>query len=292
MEDNLFNIRKMPQSIISQTGALMVARLGTDTTSYMIVKDYIGYLSPQKVYKLAAIDVSKIQSKIYSDTYKGTEVTLIECDATNPKNMPVNAINRLAADQKFSPPIHARLHGRWKKHEKIAKNNANILGGCSIFTDTGKAELDVPVITATDEALAFYGAYLLTLGQTIQFESKQELPITVMEVGETYIDNYIMQEGFGGGEYIEFHNEPHFWMPTSSESKGFILLGRHIEGVYYLTAFKIPFGFGVYASPLVIHADSFVIGEYLVVYTVASEYSTVILENKENQPIKIHFYDA
>ena len=48
MEDNLFNIRKLPQHIISQTGNLMVARLGTDKTSYMIVKDYVGYLSPDK----------------------------------------------------------------------------------------------------------------------------------------------------------------------------------------------------------------------------------------------------
>ena len=208
MEDNLFNIRKLPQSIISQTGALMVARLGTDKTSYMIVKDYIGYLSPQKVYRLAAVDVSKIESKIYSDTYKGTEVTLVECDTTNPKNKPVNAINRLAADQKFTPPLHARLHGKWRKHQKVAKNNANILGGCGIFTDTETTELDVPVITATDETLAFYGAYLLKLGQTVQFESKQELPMKLVKLISTTtscrkvlvaesILNFIMNRIFG-----------------------------------------------------------------------------------------------
>ena len=293
MEDNLFNIRKLPQHIVNQTGALMVARLGTDKTSYMIVKDFIGSLSPGKVYKLAAIDISKIESKLYSDTYKGTDMTLVECDATDPKNKPVNAINRFSSDQKFTPPTHARLHGTWSKQQKIAKKTANILGGCGIFTDTEKAELDVPVITATDEALAFYGAYLVKSGQTVQFETKQDLPITIMEVGKTFVDDYLMAPGYGGGEYIEYHNEPHFWMHTSPTcDDGHILLGREIDGIYYLTGFRIPLECAIYASPGVIHADSFLLGELLVVYTVASEYSTVILENKKDQPIKIHFYNA
>jgi hypothetical protein len=292
MEDNLFNLRKLPATIIAQLGMLMVARLGTDKTSYMIVKDFIGFLSPEKVYKLSSIDISKIDDKLYSDAYKGSQITLVACDdATDPKNKPVNAINRLTSGQKFTPPIHASLHGVWQKQKKIAKNNANILGGCGSFIDAETTELDVPVIMATDEALAFYGAYLVEFGQTVQFESKQELPITLMEVGKTFVDNYLMLEGYGDGEYIEYHNEPHFWMHTSAtDDGGHILLGREIDGVYYLTGFKIPPKCGIYAAPYVIHADSFLLGELLVVYTVAAEYSTVILENKKNTPIKINFY--
>jgi len=286
MDDHLLNLRKLPFSITNKIGLLTVGREGLDPGSFMITKDFIGHISPGKLYKLVAIDAEMEEGTIHLPNY----ITLVECDQKVENPEPVNKVNRLNALPIPTPPAHGKLTGSWNQCLKYAKNNANILGGLGTFT-TAQEAIDVPVITATDEALAFYGAYLVKIGQTLIFESKQDLPLTIMAVGHSYIDNYIMQDGLGDGEYIEYHNEPHFWLPLLLQSKGYILLGRKIENEYFLTGFKIPLNCGIYASPYVVHSDAFLIGEFLVMYTVAEEYSTVLIENETHQAIKINFVD-
>ena len=108
-----------------------------------------------------------------------------------------------------------------------------------------------------------------------------------MEVGETYAKDYLIQEDYGHGAYLEYHDQPHFWLPVSLDCKGFIILGKETNGKFFLTGFRIPYGYAVYAPPYVIHADSYLIGEFLIVYMTASDYSTVILKQKENKLVPI-----
>jgi hypothetical protein len=44
-----------------------------------------------------------------------------------------------------------------------------------------------------------------------------------------------------------------------------------------MTAFKIPFGYGLYMPPNVIHCDSFLTGRFLIAYTNAKNFTTGIL---------------
>ena len=151
------------------------------------------------------------------------------------------------------------------------------------------SEIAVPIVKATAENLFFYNSMLLNTGDTIQFESSDYLPITIVNTGKSYVDKYLMVKGLGDGAYIEYHEQPHFWMPLNSNCSGHILLGRKLNNLYYFTAFTIPFGSAIYSSPYVLHADSFLTGRYLVVYSIAKDYSTVIMKNKFDKLIHLNF---
>ena len=64
-------------------------------------------------------------------------------------------------------------------------------------------------------------------------------------------------------------------------------MGKKLKDSYQLTAFKIPFGYAIYTGPNVIHADSFLIGDYSVVYSITENYSTVLIQNKEGKIIPV-----
>lgn len=68
-----------------------------------------------------------------------------------------------------------------------------------------------------------------------------------------------------------------------------MILAKRINQIeYHLTAFKIPFGSGVYLSPFVLHNDCCLIGKYLVIYTKSKEFSTANLFY-QNDLVKIKF---
>ncbi len=256
MQDNLSHLRGLPKSILKVLPKLIVNRKGTDANAVMQTKDIIAYINPHEPYELTQSGLAQ-----RTDVSKRVRVSTVKMSA------------------KQVPPKHVCIDGHWDKEEYIKETDANILGGLGTFTLKGKGQIEIPVLTADPFSLAFYGSRLIPIGDTVVFESEKVLPLTVMNTGETYINQYLMLADYGHGAYIEYHEQPHFWMPTSPDSRGFVILGREMNGKYFLTGFKIPFGYGLYTSGYVLHADSFLIGEYLVVYTLAADYSTVILKD-------------
>ena len=85
------------------------------------------------------------------------------------------------------------------------------------------------------------------------------------------------------GHYLEHHDLPHYHQPRDAGAGGYLVLGRPIgaarEGqvALELTAFAIPFGSAVLTPPGVVHNDSWLVGNYRVMYGLTEVYSTVRL---------------
>jgi len=162
-------------------------------------------------------------------------------------------------------------------------SKSNILGnsGYIIVED----DLHIPIITETD--LWYYNVKLYDIGDVISFD--ESYPLFEVEIGENYIDDYIMKKA--GGVYIEKHNKIHFYVPLNKFSRGYIILGNQTQDSIELSAFKIPFGKALYVNKNVIHNDCFLIGKYNVIYTNTTTYNTVLLVNKKKGPIKVTIGD-
>ena len=85
-----------------------------------------------------------------------------------------------------------------------------------------------------------------------------------------------------------WNTTPHFHMPLNKNADGYVILGRIINDICYLSAFNIPYNYAIYIKPNVIHCDAYLTGDYLVVYTKTEEYSTVLIKNNGcNVDVKI-----
>ncbi len=162
----------------------------------------------------------------------------------------------------------------------------NILGGNDSLLVENNA-LEIPVAETTPENLGYYGASLLKNGDLFVFECCKNLPVSEMHIGESYIAGYIMHPLAGGGVYLEHHNTPHFHLPKNIAAGGYLLLGKYRGDDYQVSAFKIPFGYGIYTAPHTLHNDSFLTGKYIVVYTVAENYATAILKTKQDEIVSV-----
>jgi len=183
-------------------------------------------------------------------------------------------------------PKYEKLYGDWNHNYKINQDNTNILGNSCIF-DSYFYSLKIPIEKATNKNLSYYGAKLVENYQDIEWSD--ELPVFEMEIGDKYLDDYILQENYGKGFYLEYHNTPHFHKPLRNDSRGHLILGKKVSQIeYHLTAFEIPYGYGIYTPPYTIHNDCCLIGKYLVIYTKTNKYSTANLYYKD-QLVNINF---
>ena len=158
-------------------------------------------------------------------------------------------------------------------------DNSNILGksGKLIVNDN----ITIPIINSDE--LWYYGVKLYNIGDIISFEL--DLPFFEVEVGENYVKEYIMKKA--GGVYLETHSRPHFHMPLSKESCGYIILGKKVPEGIDISAFRIPFGSALYMPNNIIHNDCFLIGKYNVIYSKTDDYKTMLLLNNEEKPVNI-----
>jgi hypothetical protein len=145
--------------------------------------------------------------------------------------------------------------------------------------------LHIPVFEARKDLVSFFNCQLLNIGEHVQFscdeQDKNCLPVIKLEVGSRYVDEILMHPDHGGGFFLEHHSPPHFHMPLTQDSAGFLILAKQHQqsNSYHIAGFKIPFGSAIYSPPHVIHSDAFLIGAYRVVYTTTKEFSTVVFRN-------------
>ena len=246
-------------------------RIGDDPQANMITRDIMGYFQAGKTYQL---------------TNKGTKNKLCiefnqidSIDAT----IPLQKVVQQATVATI--PEYASLSGAWLHDEVIAETEANILGGMGSLI-INHTKIEIPVVAASNDNLSYYNACLVAIGETVQFESNEDLPITLVHVGKNYVAQYLTQIQHGGGEYIEYHDQPHFWMPCTTDCSGHILLGKKENDHFHFTGFSIPFGYAVYMSPYTLHSDAYLIGDFIVVYTIATQFSTVLIKD-QNQKTKL-----
>ena len=241
---------------------IIVDRKGHDNDSHMKTIKIIGIIEPNKSYRIFSNGLYEtIPYKKQSDN---SSVPLII-----PQSVMID--NILA---------------RWHKETTDGNYDSNILGKNGTLV-LDEIELTIPKIETTSTNLAFYNARLFHINDVIKFDTSKKMPVTIMNIGENYVNSFLMNNEKGGGCYLEYHDTPHFHMPLNKNSKGYLILGRNIDFNCYLSAFEIPYGYAIYTSPYTIHCDAYLIGDYLVVYTMAENYSTVLLKTNINNPIKI-----
>ena len=103
-----------------------------------------------------------------------------------------------------SVPRYIQIKGDWNPDATKEIHQANLLGGTGTLT-ISESKIEIPGNQATPELLSFYGATLFKIGDIFQFETNAELPVTTMNIGETYVEHYLKLPNLGGGTYIEYH---------------------------------------------------------------------------------------
>lgn len=263
MIDPLKNIRNLSPSVLGNLGKLLVNRIGETGESSMLTRDILGVCFPKQTYRFS-------------------------------RALSLKPSKALVSDQNLVPkkPIHARIRGTWIPQEFQAQSPANILGGMGSLILHHHQAVHIPVIQPTAASLAFYHARLLSMGDLLRFETDQDLPLTQMSIGSDYVNFYLAKAQRGGGEYLETHDQPHFWAPQNKKCRGHILLGKQDGEQFYFTGFRIPLNQAIYLSPHALHSDAYLIGDYLVVYTVTDCYSTVIFKDEAHALKRLEFIEA
>ena len=238
---------------------IKVNRAGDNAQSFMITDDIIGTVEPGKRYQIALNG-------------------LVPTDADVSDNF-----NERIRGQ---APANVKFRGSWITTDDKNATDSNILGGLGTL-QIDQTELGVPGVKATAKGLSYYGAKLVKVGAVIEFETNAILPVTLMRVGCAYVDHYLKVEHKGGGAYIEYHDRPHLHLPTNESATGYMIIGHSLGDEYMLSAFEIPFGYGIYTPPNLLHVDAFLIGNFLVVYSVTDQFSTVIFRSRNQQLVDL-----
>ncbi len=255
---------ELPDDLRKTIDKLVVDRRGDDPQSYMRTEDIIGYVAPSARYR---IDTDSFCS--------------VSGDATPPA----------APFEADASPPYVRLRGSWNLNEDVDSSNANILGGWGTLA-LPQTDFVIPEAPSTAPALAFYGARIFEHGDIFSFETSQNLPVAIVNIGSAYLKGYLHVEGKGGGSFIEYHDTPHFHMPLDRSMSGHLLPGRSDGNNYLLSAFRIPYGNAIYTRPNTLHADPYLVGRYLVVYAVAKNYSTVVFRSQDGRAVNPHVGQA
>ncbi|WP_216613853.1 hypothetical protein [Vibrio mediterranei] len=262
-QDALQKVRNLPSDLLKDLPILLVDRKGDTENSFMRTEDFIGYAVPNQSYKITT-------------------------EGLKPALAPSNEGDQVTTEP--TTPKRAILNGEWDEKIDLTIPDANILGGNGSYTlPDGDSSLDIPIAEATAENISYYGCKLVKWGDVVSFESTGNLPVTITNIGETYAEDYLLKAEHGGGTYLEKHDRPHFHMPIDKFASGFLILGKEIDSVRELSAFQIPYGYGIVMAPWTIHSDAYLVGRYMVIYSATPEFSTVILRKKNRGLATINF---
>jgi len=173
-----------------------------------------------------------------------------------------------------------------EEKEEIVEQTNNILGNNDVFIiDKERIE----ILIGDNNKISFYGAQLLNEGDYFNLQNKQQMVLYEMEIGEKYVDSFLLQINYGDGFYIETHDLPHFHQPMNESSSGYIILGKlGNDGEFILNAFQIPFGQALFIPPNVYHSDAYLVGKYNVVYGKTDEYKTLLFKNLNREIINVY----
>lgn len=192
---------------------------------------------------------------------------------------------------RIEAPDFVEVRAVWDSTPAAPGEGNNILGdnGTLILPTT---TLEIPSVEAREDLLAYYGATLIRPGDTVRFPN-EEFPIWSMEVGERYVDEFLMTEQ-GGGFYLEYHTDrPHFHLLRKGGGHYILAKWNEEKTALQITGFRIPEGYAVYTRQGVIHCDAALTGEDLAVgYSTSNDCSTVLLRDSEGQYVNVVFDSA
>lgn len=224
--------------------------------------------SPGKNMKTLGLSIGVKNTETYQLTAAGIQLSRelfpidLEAKASNPRDVEV--------------PNFLEVKAIWDKSPDLSGAGNNILGENGVLF-LNEPEIQIPIVKATDPLLAYYGATLINPGDAICFPGSV-FPLFYMEIGQDYFRDFVHSEN-GGGVYLEYHNDqPHFHMPI--EGGGYYILARWKDETHlHITGFEIPDKHAVYTKKGAIHCDAGLTGQLIVGYTIAEDFSTVLLRS-------------
>jgi hypothetical protein len=258
-QNDLAPIRNLPNEIRRELATLMVDRRGGTDEAYMRTECLLGHVNPDTIYRVGMDGLTPDPGAALTEMPTGIA------------------------------PDFAVMDGRWEFDIDFKNDDANILGGNGRYVlPSHQNALEIPEVEPCPAHLAFYGCRLVKVGDTLSFDANAPLPVTITTVGKTYVADYLFREEHGGGEFLEIHDRPHFHMPLDEEAAGYILIGKTgSDGIRTVSAFRIPYGYGILTTSWAVHADSHLVGRYMVVYSVAKHFSTVIIRRSNGELARI-----
>ena len=176
---------------------ILVNRFGTTPNSFMKTISIINEIQPNLNYQILLSNLCLSENKIYEQKIQ---------------------------EEKIQIPKFLEIDNIWLKEEIINNNDNNILGNFGKFIT--ESNINIPINIETSENVKYYDATLYNLYDDISFDSKKILPLTEMVIGLDYVKNYIDIENLGGGQYLEYHNAPHFHFSVSPDNSGYYILGN------------------------------------------------------------------
>lgn len=240
---------------------LIIERIGNTSSAIMKTNQIISQIYPNRPYKF-----------LWSKMFEIEEL----CEG-NIRSMPKNIIK----------PDSIQIN-----YENVESNldnckNSNIFDKTSTFI-CDEQKIKIPIVNATNENMAYYNCLLVNFNDIFIFSSHRTRPYTLFEmfIGRDYVKNYIMQQNFGGGVYLEYHDNPHFHAPSNKSTGGFLTVGKKNSNRLEITGFRIPYGKGVYMPGGVYHNDCFLTGFWNVIYDDSNNYLTGILKTKSKEMVE------
>lgn len=242
---------------------IMINRIGKSKESFMVTNRIIQNIYPNTPYKVLIKNLLPLQET---------------------KSHVINSIN----NDIYTIPKYIDINCEWNNKRSIVNNNSNLLGNFGKVLINN--EINIPINTANKGNVSFYGAKLFNIFEILYFKSKDTLPLTEMIIGKDYVKNFIEQKEYGGGQYLEYHDNPHYHSPMQSDNKGYYILGKKINNnKIRISAFSIPYLTGIYTPGFVIHSDANLVGKWMVVYSKTNIYSTVLMRDNDDNCTKINF---
>lgn len=187
---------------------------------------------------------------------------------------------------------HVAVKAQWYSTQQALEKNIEVVHGGSANTFGGMGALlvpdgfRIPTVTATRENVRHYGLQLIE-NKEVFAVSSDEFQIVMMRYDYTkdYKKDFLMQKFGGGGIFVETHNFPHVHVPLSEECGGYIVIGKKVaDSEYNFTAFRIPYGYGLYTPSCTIHGDGTLVGEYAltVADSAMAAADTVLVYNNQS----------
>ncbi|AEV39134.1 hypothetical protein PSE_4632 [Pseudovibrio sp. FO-BEG1] len=182
------------------------------------------------------------------------------------------------------------IDGTWHDAHTI-----NIVAPGNVFGASGclscsEVLLEIPMVTelspAFEDVTRAFGIKVFGEGETVPVKF-DKCDLNVVEYKITPANHqYSLQEA--NGFFVERHEFPHIFMPSSDQDEIIITVGKQVaENQFAMANIKVPEGKAIMLPGDTIHTDSLSRGNIVIMLTECVGADTVLMHDKDSQPITL-----
>ena len=191
------------------------------------------------------------------------------------------------------------LSGKLQSNRAVIDGQATLLRpeqsltkdlGLLVFVNDDEV-ISLPQFDARPYDLSPFGARLVKNNQPFRITNAAEDPMDVVtyHFGPDYAKTLVQQ---GAGLFLEAHDFTQIMSPVTTDSGGFITLGRWGErGSLELIGVRVPYGYSIIVSKGAVHGDATFSGSYLMAMTVnhhtMATADVVLLKNRSGKNVDV-----